>query len=448
MAAFPARHFSDAAASPWRVIFPLFIVILTALLSTSPAVAASQNSSASKDSTATKELPCFHRGVAIHNMMNWAAIEPSHPDRYVSPAFVGPNYETSDALLRHVAAAGFDFVRLTIDPGPFLQFSGPDRAALDQHLRRVVERLSSKGFCVIVDFHPNSQVAKYAPEKLVQGIDDPLFLAYAGVLRQTARVLAALHSDRIALELMNEPQYGWDPATTERWQRLLEYLYRGARAEAPDLLMIVSGARGGDIKGLLALDPQPFLGSRVLFSFHYYEPHDFTHEGVKSTTPSAWPWQFISGLPYPANSADPDRVWAKIEHNILSDPNITAGERRLALQRVRERVSAYIASGFDRRQIASDFDSVSNWAKLYGIEPSALFLGEFGVTRTYGMYRASDPISQEAWMHDVRSEAERHGFGWALWVLSGYGGMSLLERDDSDKLDPISLRALGMNPGL
>jgi hypothetical protein len=47
----------------------------------------------------------------------------------------------------------------------------------------------------------------------------------------------------------------------------------------------------------------------------------------------------------------------------------------------------------------------------------------------------------------VRSEAERHGFRWALWVLSGYGGMSLLERDDSDKLDPVSLRALGLNPG-
>jgi hypothetical protein len=29
----------------------------------------------------------------------------------VFPAFVGPNYETSDALLRNVAAAGFDFVR-------------------------------------------------------------------------------------------------------------------------------------------------------------------------------------------------------------------------------------------------------------------------------------------------------------------------------------------------
>ena len=118
------------------------------------------------------------------------------------------------------------------------------------------------------------------------------------------------------------------------------------------------------------------------------------------------------------------------------------------MQQVRERVSTYIASGFSHRQIASDFDSVRAWAELHGIDPHSILLGEFGVTRTYGMYRASDPISQEAWMRDVRNEAELHGFRWALWVLSGYGGMSLLERDGSDRLDQVSLRALGLNAGL
>jgi hypothetical protein len=337
---------------------------------------------------------------------------------------------------------------LTIDPGPFLQFTGAKREALDQHLKAVVERLLRSGFCVIVDFHPNSQVPKYAPEKLVQGQDDPLFLAYAAVIRRTARALATLHTDRVALELMNEPQYGWDSATIARWQRLLEFLHSEARAEAPDLLLVLSGARGGDIKGLLALDPAPFAASRVLYSFHYYEPHDFTHQGVKSTTPSARPWRYISGLPYPAQSADPDRVWQKIQQNILSDPSIVLpDQRRLALQQVRDRVSGYIASGFGRRQIASDFDSVSAWAELHNIDTRAILLGEFGVTRTYGMYRASDPISQEAWLHDVRREAELHGFRWAFWALSGYGGMALVERDGGDKLDPVSLRALGLNGG-
>src|SRR5690242_18136054 len=57
----------------------------------------------------------FERGVAIHNMMNWAAVEAADPGRYSLPPFVGPNYETPDALLRNLTKAGFDFVRLTID---------------------------------------------------------------------------------------------------------------------------------------------------------------------------------------------------------------------------------------------------------------------------------------------------------------------------------------------
>ena len=254
MTALSVWRFGCVAVLQRRRAFQWTIVLLVQLLSTLPLFAATQ------DVAATKDIPCFHRGVAIHNMMNWAAVEPSDPNRYVFPAFVGPNYETSDALLRNVAAAGFDFVRLTIDPGPLLLFTGSKREALDQHLKGAVERLLRTGFSVLVDFHPVNQVPKYAPEKLVHAEDDPLFIAYAGVIRRTAHLLATLHTNRVALELMNEPQYGWDPATTARWQRLLEHLHREARAEAPDLLLVLSGARGGDIKGLLALNPEPFAG--------------------------------------------------------------------------------------------------------------------------------------------------------------------------------------------
>jgi endoglucanase len=397
-------------------------------------------------SVKAKDVDCFQRGVAIHNMMNWAAVQQSDPGRYVSPAFVGPAYEISDQLLRNVAAAGFDFVRLTVDPGPFLQFTDTARDALDDHLKLVVERLRTNGFCVIVDFHPNSQVPKYAPEKLVQSGDDPLFLAYASVLRRTARLLAGFHTDRIALELMNEPQYGWDSATTIRWQGLLERLYQEARAEASDLLLVLSGARGGDIRGLTALNPEPFAGGRVIYSFHYYEPHDFTHQGVTSMTPSAWSWRYLSGLPYPADSGDPDRVWRTVQQNYLSDKESAgAAPSRAELRQIHERVANYLTSGFSRARIAGDLDLVSTWAQQHKIEPRSILLGEFGVTRTYGMYRASDPVSQESWMRDVRDEAERHGFHWALWALTGYGGMALVERDGGDKLDPISLRALGLN---
>jgi endoglucanase len=386
----------------------------------------------------------FERGVAIHNMMNWAAVETSDPGRYAWPPFAGSEYETSDRLLRNVATAGFDFIRLTVDPGPFLQFTDKRRDALDRHLVSVLGRLFAHGFGVIVDFHPNSHVPDYAPEKLVQSVDDPLFLSYVGMIGRTARLLAGLRTRMVALELMNEPQYGWDPPTAARWQRMLELLHQEARAAAPDLLLVLTGARGGDARGLMALDVRSFAGSSVLYSFHYYEPHDFTHQGVKSTLPGAWHRQFVSGLPYPAASADPTRVWARIQENILADATLNAVDKVRALRETRERIASYFSAGFSRRNIADEFDAVLGWAKRQGVDARSIVLGEFGVTRSYGFYRASDPSAQEAWMRDVRTEAERRGFRWALWALTGYGGMALVETDGADTLDPVSLRALGM----
>jgi endoglucanase len=387
----------------------------------------------------------FERGVAIHNMMNWAAVEAADPGRYSWPPFAGPNYETSDALIRNVVKAGFDFIRLTIDPGPFLQLSGKRRDLLDRHLAAVTERLLAQGLGVIVDFHPNTHVPAYAPEKLVQATDAPLFMSYVAMVRRTATLLASLRSGKVALELMNEPQYGWDRPTTERWQAMLELLHGAARADARELPIVLTGARGGDAKGLIAVNPAPFAGSNVLYSFHYYERHIFTHQGVKSSTPNASYWRYVSGLPYPAKSRDPNLVWNGIRENIFMDASLNSAEKATALQQAQRHVSDYIASGFGRAQIAADFDEVVSWAERNGIAARSIFLGEFGVTRTYGMYRASDPVSQEAWMRDVRTEAERRGFRWALWALSGYGGMALVETDGSNRLDPVSLRALGLS---
>jgi len=394
----------------------------------------------------TGDRDCFRRGVAIHNMMNWGAVQATQSEKYEIAPFRGPTYETPDALLRNVAAAGFDFIRLTIDPGPFLQLTGESRDALDRHLLAVIKRLSGYGFCVMVDFHPNEQVAAYAPVRLTRAIDDPVFAAYAQMIKRTAGILAALRSDRIALELMNEPQYGWDAPTTERWQRMLEQLYAAARTVAPNMLIVVTGARGGDDKGLMAVDPAPF-DKNTLYSFHYYQPYEFTHQGVKSTQPSARSWQFISGLPYPAQSGDPERVWQGIERNIISSKGLDGAEKQQTLREVRASVARYIDAGFGRAQIAAHFAAISDWAKQHGIAPTSILLGEFGVTRTYGFYRASDPASQGAWLRDVRQEAESRGFRWAFWALTGYGGMALVASDGSTSLDAVSVRALGLSAG-
>lgn len=388
--------------------------------------------------------PPFRRGASIHNLLNWADTLPDDPGRYAWPPYAKPAHEVSDALIDNLAKAGFDFIRLTVDPGPFLQLTGERRDALDAHLTRQVRRLLARELSVVVNFHPNNQVKAYAPTALVQGVEEPLFLDYARLVRRTAGLLAGLGTPKVALEPMNEPPYGYDDASVRRWQRMAEILHAEARAAAPDLVIVLTGARGGSRAGLLALDPRPFKGSRVLFSFHYYEPYDLSHQGVETAEPSARHWRHLSGLPYPTAGADPERAWRVVEANIRAAAGLSERERRRALAELRPKVLAYLAGGYGRERIAADFEEVQDWARRHGVASEAIFLGEFGVTRTYGGYRAADPVSREAWLRDVRSEAERRGFGWAIWEVKGFGGMAIVEHDGADTLDASTLRALGL----
>jgi hypothetical protein len=66
----------------------------------------------------------FRRGIGVHSLMNWGATEPGRPNLYTFRPFSGPDYDLPMPLLREVATAGFDFYRLTLDPGPFLQLTG------------------------------------------------------------------------------------------------------------------------------------------------------------------------------------------------------------------------------------------------------------------------------------------------------------------------------------
>ncbi|MBX9930362.1 MAG: glycoside hydrolase family 5 protein [Methylobacterium sp.] len=386
----------------------------------------------------------FRRGVGVHSLLNWGALEPGRPDRYKPRPFDGSDYEVPDTLLRAVALAGFDFVRLTIDPGPFLQLSGKDRDALDTLLLATVRRLQEFGLGVVVDLHGNTQVPEYDPQRVIASADSALFRSYVGLVRRTSRILSGMKGGRLAFELMNEPPYGYDPVSRRRWQGMMETLHAAARAEAPDLLLVLTGSHGGDRQGLFDLDPTPFRGSAVLYSFHHYEPHDFTHQGVPEEGLAGRYRQYLSGLPYPVGSLPAALAQDTVRGNVGADAALDPMTRRQVEKEAAAKVSAYLASGLDRASIAKAFDEVGDWARRNGVASDRIFLGEFGATRSYDNHRAGDTLSYEAWIRDVRSEAEARGFGWAIWALTGTGGMAIVATDGGTSLDPGTLRALGL----
>ena len=69
-------------------------------------------------------------------------------------------------------------------------------------------------------------------------------------------------------------------------------------------------------------------------------------------------------------------------------------------------------SAEDRAALAADFDKVSAWAEA---NHRPILLGEFGA---YDKSGTPLPL-RVAYIQGVRSEAERHGFGWAYWQFEG-----------------------------
>lgn len=395
---------------------------------------------------AREPLAPFRRGIGIHTLLNWGTLRPGEAGRYEAKPFTDANHALPDALLRAAADAGFDFARLTVDPGPFLQLTGPARDGLDAQLIATVRRLNDLGLTVMVDLHGNTQVPAYDPQTIIASADAPIFRAYVNLVARTARLLAGMKDARIAFELMNEPPYGYDDVTRKRWQSQMEALHAAARREAPELTLILTGSHGGDRDGLVDLDPRPFKDSRVLYSFHYYEPHDFTHQGVEAGGREGRYRQYLSDLPYPSDSLSRARVEATVWANIKADPSLTRLDRVTIRRQANARIADYFSRPRNRSAIARDFDRVSEWAQRYAIPGDKIFLGEFGATRSYDNHRAGDPVFYANWIRDVRQEAEVRQFGWAIWALAGTGGMALNDTDGGSALDPTSLLALGLMP--
>ena len=386
----------------------------------------------------------LRRGISIDNLVYWGRLQAGDSGHYADEPFAGHEHTLPEALLANVVAAGFDFVRLTVDPGPFLDLEGQAREALDGLLARTLTRLRRFGLSVLVDLHPNTQIKVYDPVTWLTSVSDPMFSRYLALVRRIARLLGDRRDAGIAFELMNEPPYGYDRSSVRRWQTMLEALHDAARAQAPDMILVLSGARGGSATGLADVDPAPFAGSRVLYSFHYYEPHLFTHQGVASDGEGTRSWRYMSDLPYPPAEGSRAATLAMVDRNVRSDVSLDPVARMRALRQAHNVAESYLASDVGGKRVSADFDAVLTWAGRGGVEAGAILLGEFGVTRTYGPYRAAEAQARVDWLRDVRTAAERRGFGWALWELVGSGGMASVTVDGAVTLDAGTLRALGL----
>lgn len=376
------------------------------------------------------DIPLFRRGIGVSHALGWAEVEAD--SSYGEAPFSGPRFRFDQAQRQAIRAAGFDFVRLAVDVGPFLALTGVARDRLDDLLIGTVRDLVDADLGVIVDLHPSAMNPAYRPAALTAGVETPNFQAVLGLLQRLAGQLERLgqgRAARLALELINEPEL---PQTA--WQPMLEAAYRAARSGSATLPLVLGGGSMNAPTALIALDMRLFVGdTRLIYTYHDYSPWQFTHQGVRGN-----PAYALDAIAYPAPPSAAAMMVATRRRTI------NLGLDGAALEQAKRTLARY--AGFDRSDLERTFRQVSAWRSAQRLPAHAILLGEFGVHRTPYLETPDGAAARERWLRDMRELAEAHGFAWACWTYAGTGGFALAQDETGPGFDAATRRALGLLP--
>jgi endoglucanase len=349
-------------------------------------------------SVPTARLAHIRHGI---NASEWFA-QVWDPKGYTKEHF--ENWTTSSDIAL-IKSMGFDHVRLSVNPQPMMESWRRQNGSAEyfSYLDAAVKMILDAGLAVQIDMHPDSDFkAKLAKE-------DEFVEQFADFWRTVAQHYSSWDADRVFFEVMNEPEF----KDAYRWYGVEAKLAAAIRQGAPAHTIIAAGARWDDDDDLVF--GEPLRDPNVIYVFHFYEPHIFTHQGA---TWGAYYWHWLKDLRYPSSPENASQVAKSVPEAV----------DRLYVVR-------YGQDHWDASRIEAEINQAADWAKQNKV---ALVCNEFGVYRAF-----ADARDRDAWIADVRKSLERHDIGWAMWDYSGSFGI-VTKKDGKVVTDEPTLRALGL----
>jgi endoglucanase len=265
-----------------------------------------------------------------------------------------------------------------------------------------VNMILDKDLAVVIDIHPDGDFK----EKLSS---DASVEQFADFWRALAKHYSTLDPEKVFFETLNEPEM----KDHYRWNGIQAHLAVAIREGAPRQTIIVEGARWADDDDLLFMEP--LRDPNVIYNFHFYEPHLFTHQGA--TWGESY-WHYLKEVPYPSTTENVQAAEALV-------PDVV---HKLAVQR-------YGADHWSAARMEAEFAPVAAWGKKWNVP---LVCNEFGVYR-----KVAKPEDRAKWLSDVRTALENDGIGWTMWDYSG--GFGVVEKKEGKPVvDEVTVKALGM----
>lgn len=211
----------------------------------------------------------FTKGVNFTNWLEYRTAEAIDPDYFTRADFV------------NAKSLGCDVIRLPIHFERIC--STEDGYSIPQKVLTILDNAvawtAELGLHIILDFHNATHADSFTPVD-VEKVLNPVWTQLATRYKDAP--------DHVVYEIMNEPHGIEIPV----WNAIIERVFKLIRAIDGKHWIIVGGA---DWNSTAAMKTLPdFHDDKVIYTFHYYDPHTFTHQGA------VWcHMERVLGLPFP-----------------------------------------------------------------------------------------------------------------------------------------------------
>ena len=174
-----------------------------------------------------------------------------------------------------IARWGFDHVRIPIDYNVIQNADGSMKPEGLARIDRALEWSEKYGLRTVLDLHKTQGFCFDADEHEEGFFDSGKFQEYFyAVWECFAARYGALH-ERVAFELLNEVTLA---EYLSAWKRISRECVGRIRALAPETDVLLGSYCWNSARTLSELDA-PY-DAHVIYNFHFYEPHLFTHQGA------------------------------------------------------------------------------------------------------------------------------------------------------------------------
>ena len=336
----------------------------------------------------SQKMP-FHKGV---NLTNW--FQASNPQSIQFNKF-------SRTDLERIKSLGADVIRLPIN------LQGMTEGSPDYNLNPLFEYMLDQ----VIDWAEDLQISlildNHITESITTAIEPSLIKAWSNMAERYKN-----RSKYIYYEILNEPH----GISDQQWNKIQLDVLNSIRAIDTTHTVIVGPANWNSYNNLSAMPV--YADTNLIYTFHFYDPFVFTHQGASWTDPSMVP---LKGVPFPYNSASMPACPAELKGTWIESS-----------------LNNYSNDGTENN-VYKLIDIADKFQKNRKVR---IYCGELGVY----MENASDS-NRTYWYSIMRQYLESKNIAWTTWDYQG--GFGLFKKGSNELFDydlniPL-LNALGFN---